>query len=460
VAESPRIRFFRNPMGDRVAYTAQGEGPPLVCVAWWVSHLEQDWQHRGYRRFFGALARQHTVIRYDRPGTGLSDRERSDIDLQSEVRTLGALLEHLELEQAALFAVACAGPVALAYTASHPERVSQLVFFGSYLRGKDVGGPKVRDAMQALVRASWGIGSTTLSDLFAPGLDAAERDMLSRAQRKAASADMSARLLALSFDVDVEDQASAVDRPALVLHRKGDRTIPFAAGRELAACLKDSRLCALDGQAHLPWYGDVEGASDAVLAFLAHGAARMDREEAAPPSLARQGDLWRVIYAGMTAHLPDVRGIADLAQLLQQPNQEVHVGTLWSGAPWTELHQGHSPTLDDEALASYRGRLRQIEAELEECQERQLVDRADALRSEKDLLARELRAAVGLGGRKRELKDISERARKAVSARIRASLEKIEQVHGDLARHLKASITTGTYCCYRPSPEVDWQITK
>jgi pimeloyl-ACP methyl ester carboxylesterase len=449
-------------MGERVAYSIHGDGPPLLCVAWWVSHLEGDWQHPGYRQFFGALAKHHTVIRYDRPGTGLSDRERADIDLPSEVKTVEALLDHLELEQVALFAVACAGPPAIAYAAAHPGRVSQLVFFGSFVRGEDVGTSEVRDAMQALVRANWGIGSNTLSDLFAPNLEVSERDFLGRAQRQAASAEMSAKLLAFSFDMHAEEQAIALDRPSLVVHRKGDRTIPFAAGRELAACLKDGSLCSLDGDAHLPWYGDVDAASSAVLKFLVNGAEASTEDEAiAPCSMAREGDLWCVCFDGRQVHLPHALGIADLVQLLQQPGEEVHVGTLWTGtrdSPY-QLHQGQSPTLDDEALASYKKRLREIEAEIEDCTTGQLAKRADTLRTEKDMLARELRAAVGLGGRKRGLKDVSERARKAVSARIRGSLTKIEEAHGSLGRHLQKSVTTGTYCCYRPSPEVTWVIT-
>ena len=135
----PEIRFFRDGTGQRVAYAVQGEGPPLLCTAWWVSHVEDDWALPGFRQFFSALAEQHTVIRYDRPGAGLSDRERDRVDLPSEVQTLSSLVDHLELEQTALLGVACAGPPSIAYAAAQPDRVSHLVLFGSYVDGAQVG---------------------------------------------------------------------------------------------------------------------------------------------------------------------------------------------------------------------------------------------------------------------------------------------------------------------------------
>ena len=74
---APQVRFFDDPAGHRVAYASHGSGPPLVFTAWWVSHVENDWEHPGYRAFFEALGRYHQVIRYDRPGAGLSDRDRN-----------------------------------------------------------------------------------------------------------------------------------------------------------------------------------------------------------------------------------------------------------------------------------------------------------------------------------------------------------------------------------------------
>lgn len=156
---APIVRFFRKTGGEQLAYAVHGAGPHLVCPAWWVSHVEEDWQNPGFRALFGGLAQRFTIIRYDRPGAGLSDRCRAVVDLEGEVDSLAQLVDHLQLERFSLLAVSCAGPVTLTYASAHPERVDRLVFFGSFVNGRDVGPPPIRDALQGLVRAHWGMGS-------------------------------------------------------------------------------------------------------------------------------------------------------------------------------------------------------------------------------------------------------------------------------------------------------------
>ena len=460
MSSEPQIRFFHSPTGHRVAYAVHGHGPPLLCTAWWVSHLEADWAHPGYRRFFEALGAHHTVIRYDRPGAGLSDREREVVDLESEVTTLGSLIDHLGHEKTSILGIACAGPPSLCYAGRNPEKVDRLVFFGSYARGRDVGKPEVRDALASLVLASWGMGSRALADLFAPNLDADARKALGDAQRKAATAEMSARLLALTFDAEVQLQAREVQTPALVLHRRRDRAIPFAAGRELAASLPNATLKSLEGEEHVPWFGDIDAASEAMLTFLGAKPEAAPTEPASPDrSMIREGDLWRMTFAGRSVHLPKARGLSDLAVLLARPGEEVHVSTLWSGAEVGHaLGSTDDPMLDDEALAAYRTRLAELGEELTEAESFQQLGRAEKLRMEREFLASELRAAVGLGGRKRQNKDLSERARKAVSARIRSVLKKISTAHPELGSHLKTKIVTGSYCSYEGDPEEPWQL--
>src|SRR2546423_8996933 len=96
------VRFAGAPAG-RVAYSVVGSGPPLVCALGWVSHLGVMWENPTHRRFVEALAREHTVIRYDKVGCGLSDRARTEFTLESELATLEALVEHLQLDRFALF---------------------------------------------------------------------------------------------------------------------------------------------------------------------------------------------------------------------------------------------------------------------------------------------------------------------------------------------------------------------
>src|SRR3712207_5250892 len=123
----------------------------------WVSHLERWWEHAGYRRFIEALARRHTVVRYDKHGCGLSDRHRADFSLDSEVRQLEAVVGHLKLPRFALLAYSQAGPFGIAYAVRHPRRVTQLILCSTYARGSIVAHPEVAAAFTALVRAAWGI---------------------------------------------------------------------------------------------------------------------------------------------------------------------------------------------------------------------------------------------------------------------------------------------------------------
>jgi pimeloyl-ACP methyl ester carboxylesterase len=467
-SRTPSIQFIRQTNGRRLAYTVHGSGPPVVCPAWWVSHLEDDWKHPGFRELFGGLALHHTVVRYDRPGSGLSDRERDSIDLEGEVATLSELVDHLELGRFSLFAVSCAGPPALAYAAAHPERVSRLAFFGSFLRGRDVGPPEIKEAIKSLVLAHWGIGSRTITNLLAPDLPEPDVKLLSRGQRAAASPEMAAELLALTFDVDVTPLALDLQTPVLVMHRKGDRTIRHEAGRELAASLPNAELVTLNGNAHVPWIGDVPGVRDTVLRFLGTdvvtGAPDAPDSSAAgifPGELRRSGDVWTISFAGRSVYVKHARGLMDLAVLLTHPEQEVHVAELWSGAhSAVVLSSGADPVLDDQALRAYRDRLQQLDQAIATAEERGAVDNADRHRQERDALGKELRAAVGLGGRRRRLGELSERARKAISARIRASIQKILAVHPELGVHLETSISTGTFCAYNPNPPVSWSFSE
>ena len=425
-----------------------------MCPAWWVSHLEDDWQDDGFRALFGGLAQHCTVVRYDRPGSGLSDREREVVELDDEVGTLATLVDHLELPRFDLFAVSCAGPPAIAYTARNPGRVGRLVLFGSFLKGADVGPAVVRDAMQGLVRAHWGMGSRAITNLFGPGLERDDVERLSRGHRRAASPEMAAQLLSLTFDVDTADEAPGVQADTLVLHRKGDKTIRADAGRELAASLPRAAFVTLDGDAHVPWLGDVTAVKQAVLEFL--GAA--EASEPSGPAFQRNGDVWTVSFAGRTAHVKHARGLTDLALMLERPGEEIHVATLWSGAETAAMGGGDDPIVDDEALASYRARFEELGELLAAAKAGDDVEAATRLENERDALARELRGAVGLGGRKRQFAEPSQRARKAVTSRIRASIKKIEAVHAALAAHLDASVSTGMSCCYAPAEPVDWDV--
>lgn len=262
------IRFIRDANGARIAYATVGEGPLILCPAWWVSHVERDWEHSQFRRFFTRLADGFRVVRYDRPGTGLSDRDVPPRTQADEVQLLATLADALGDNQFSLFAVACAGPVALTYAAAHHERVRRLCLYGSYARGADIATPDMRDALDNLVKAHWGLGSMALTAIFMPGASVQDSEEFSRNQRDWANASQAAQLLRLSCEMNAADVLSRVRAEALVIHRRKDRAIPLEAGQKLAAKLPRAQLITLDGDIHLPWV-DGDAIADAVHSFLA-----------------------------------------------------------------------------------------------------------------------------------------------------------------------------------------------
>jgi AAA ATPase domain len=183
---------------------------------------------------------------------------------------------------------------------------------------------------------------------------------------------------------------------------------------------------------------------------------------AVPAEFRRAGAAWTVAYAGRTVRLPDAKGMRDLGVLLSRPGQPVPAAELVAlsggGRPARAgLAMGADAVLDDQAKRAYRRRLEELDREVADAEDRGDPDGVDKARAERDAIAHELAAALGLGGRDRGLGDPSERARKAVTERIRYSMARIEQAHPELAGHLQASITTGSSCAYLPAEPVTWR---
>src|SRR5205814_4146986 len=137
-----------------------------------------------------ALAREHTVIRYDKVGCGLSDRPRTDFTMEAELAALEALVEHLELKRFALLGSCEGGQVAAAYAVQRPDVLSSLIVYGSCARGADLAPDEVKRSLQALIRAHWGLGSRALADIWLPDAPAELTALFAKLQRAAATADM------------------------------------------------------------------------------------------------------------------------------------------------------------------------------------------------------------------------------------------------------------------------------
>jgi pimeloyl-ACP methyl ester carboxylesterase/DNA-binding CsgD family transcriptional regulator len=258
------------PDAGRIAYAVVGTGPAVVLPAWWVSNVAEDWHSDPLRRFVEGLAAGRMVVRYDRVGTGVSDRgrPRQTFTLEFEAATLCAVLDELGLERVTLLGVSCGGCIAVRFAARWPERVDRLVLYGSYADGHGLGPPDARSGMVDLVRSHWGWGSRLLADVFGPSWSPEDRAAFTASQRACADAQVAASLLELIYETDVREDLPRVRAPALVVHREHDRAMRLRGAREVAALLPRAELVTLPGDAHLPWHGDGDAVLRAVAPFL------------------------------------------------------------------------------------------------------------------------------------------------------------------------------------------------
>lgn len=175
----------------------------------------------------------------------------------------------------------------------------------------------------------------------------------------------------------------------------------------------------------------------------------------------RTGTVWRLRYAGRTVHVPDAKGLRDLHCLLSRPGTPVPAVWLLApdgGALVAAQALGGDPVLDDAAKSRYRRRLELLDEEIDRASQAGDRCRVTAFEGERAALLAELRRAVGLGGRTRRLGDAGERARKNVTARIKDTLRRLDGLHPELAAHLRATVSTGTACCYTPDREIRWRL--
>ena len=189
-------------------------------------------------------------MRYDGPGVGMSDRDAQPRErtLESEVALLGAVLGRARPGARRAARRIVGRRAAIAFAARFPERVDRLLLYGAYADGDSIAPPEVRDAIVATVRSHWGLGSRVLADIFLGDADAQERERFARLQRAAASAETAASLLELVYRFDVRAELERVRAPTQVVHRRGDRAIPYEQGRALAAAIPGATLIPLAGK--------------------------------------------------------------------------------------------------------------------------------------------------------------------------------------------------------------------
>lgn len=254
-----QIKFCTTDDGVRIAYATVGNGPPLVKAANWLSHLEYDWDSPIWRHLLAEASRDHTFIRYDERGNGLSDWNVANLSFEAFVEDLESVVEAAGVDRFPLLGISQGGAVAIAYAIRHPEKVSHLILYGAYARGwAKRGSPEEieqRQAQLTLVRLGWGKDNPAFrqlwTTLYAPDATPEQAQSFNDLQRVSTSPENAVKLLNEMGNIDVEDLLPQVTVPTLVLHCKDESGVPFEEGRLLASKIPGARFVPLEGRNHL-----------------------------------------------------------------------------------------------------------------------------------------------------------------------------------------------------------------
>jgi pimeloyl-ACP methyl ester carboxylesterase len=277
---TPETRYAKS--GDvHIAYQVTGGGPiDVVIVPGYVSHLEADWESPVRTRLLQRIGSFCRLIRFDKRGTGLSDRVKIPT-LEERMDDVRAVMDAAGSEKAALFGYSEGGPMSILFSATYPERTTALVIYGSYARR--VRGPDYPwgmsaaefDALINRLEKEW--GGPAAIDIFAPSManDPAYRQGFANYLRQAASPGAVVDIMRMNGEIDVRPILPAVRVPALILHRTGDRLTSVGQGRYLAENIPGARLRELPGDDHVLFAGDADAIVDEIEEFLTgtrHGA--------------------------------------------------------------------------------------------------------------------------------------------------------------------------------------------
>lgn len=265
----PETRYARS--GDvHVAFQVHGHGPvDIVVVPGFVSNVDLVWEMPGSARLLTRLGAFARVIHFDKRGTGLSDRLGGIASLEQRMDDLRAVMDAAGSERAVIFGSSEGGGMSALFAAAHPTRVRALVLYGAYASysAHVLSGARLARYL-ADIEAGWGSGVTLrwLAPRWADRPDI--RAAWARLEQHGASPHAALQVVAMNARIDVREVLPTIRVPTLVLHRKDDMRVPFAAGRFLAEHIPGARLVPLEGDAHPPGLGDVDAIADEIEAFV------------------------------------------------------------------------------------------------------------------------------------------------------------------------------------------------
>lgn len=262
--------------GDvHIAYQVTGSGPlDLVVVPGFVSHVELQWEDPRWAHFLNRLASFCRLIRFDKRGTGLSDRVGLIPTLEERMDDARAVMDAVGSDRAALLGISEGGPMCALFAATYPERTSAMVMYGAMARfawAPDHPWGRTREELEARLTAveqTWGMGAAL--PMYAPSLanDESYRKWWATYERAAASPGAVMAVLRMNWEIDVQHVLPAIRVPTLILHRTGDRVVKVEEGRVIAERIPGAKYVELPGDDHVPSAGDADTLLDEIEEFL------------------------------------------------------------------------------------------------------------------------------------------------------------------------------------------------
>ncbi len=368
------VRYARRPDGVRTAYTMMGHGPVLIVPPGGTTSIEwYSSDTTAHEQFCERLAKHRTVVLYDRHGTGLSDRNRTDFTFEDDLKDLDAVIEAVGASKVDFFGISWGGAPTLAYAANHPDRVSRLVLYGTGSMGRVTWGDEVQaqiDSLASLRRSNWELYHRTRALQFFPsGTNSETLESLGRMLRDSATPEIVEKLATVV--AETQSLLSQIAAPALVLHRRGDEVALFSWGQYLARRLPGSRFIALDGDIHFPWAGDADSVLGPTIDFLTE-----DDEQPASPDALETSSVQTIMFTDLESSTALTQRVGDEAaqEVLHGHNDAVRKALEDNGGREVK-HTG------DGIMAAFPSAVRAVEA---------------ALQIQRDLAGGEVRVRIGL----------------------------------------------------------------
>ena len=281
----PPTQYAKTSDGVSIAYWTYGDGPPLVLMpSANISPTRRAWRTPEGRRWFEGLANGRTLIRYDNRAFGDSQHGITTFPSDYQLLDLAAVVDRLGLKRLALFGYLWTGPVAIAYAARNPERVSHLILWCTSRREGALTNASTDRALEGLRHADFDLYIETMA-LVAFGWSNAEQAReYAQSLRESLAPEALDALAAVPPD-DATELLPHVQAPTLVLHRSGLRVPPLESSRDLAARISNAKLVVLEGETGIPYIGDTAAVLAAIDEFLDEAAGPQPSTVNAPAGL-------------------------------------------------------------------------------------------------------------------------------------------------------------------------------